>query len=205
MATKQEKQQLIDTLKFTPRTYKISMWGYGGEKVMGTVDPKSWDYCMKNRVDLMDLAWNYEYVEEHELDEDKLPFTPGSWYECDSMGHISGVSRNAGTMQITDENNNTVFEKSFDDCDGGEGSPQWSCQDEIWIGMREKGEVVFVGSSNEKGTFFEGEINLRAPFDIEKLELYYEEIDGEEIINVRITMAKRLKTGVVALTVKAQT
>jgi hypothetical protein len=29
----------------------------------------------------------------------------------------------------------------------------------------------------------EGEINLRAPFDIEKLELYYEEIDGEEIIN----------------------
>jgi hypothetical protein len=33
MATKEEKHQLIDTLKFTPRTYKISTWGYGGEKV----------------------------------------------------------------------------------------------------------------------------------------------------------------------------
>ena len=26
MATQDEKQLLIDTLKFTPRTYKISMW-----------------------------------------------------------------------------------------------------------------------------------------------------------------------------------
>jgi hypothetical protein len=46
MATQAEKELLVQTLKFTPRTYKISMWGYGGEKVMGTVDPKCWDYCM---------------------------------------------------------------------------------------------------------------------------------------------------------------
>jgi len=183
MATKEEQQQLIDTLKFTPRTYKIQMWGYGGEKVMGRVDPRAWDYCLKNRVDLVDLAWGYEYSEENNLDDEQLPFTPGSWYECDSMGHVNGVSRNAGTIQIEDENGNTVFEKSFDDCDGCEDSPQWSCQDEVWVGMAKKGEVVFIGSSNEKGTFFEGEIELRAPFDIEKLELYYDEIDGEEIIN----------------------
>jgi hypothetical protein len=49
--------------------------------------------------------------------------------------------------------------------------------------MREKGEVIFIGSSNEKGTFFEGEILLKAPFDIEKLDLNYDEVDGEEIIN----------------------
>jgi hypothetical protein len=185
MATKQEKQQLIDTLKFTPRTYRISMWGYGGEKVMGTVDPKVWDYCLKHRIDLVDMAWgDYdEIIEEQGLDPDMLPFSPGSWYECDNMAHVSGVSRNAGTIQILDENNNTVFEKSFDDCNGCEDSPQWACQDEVWIGQRKKGEVVFVGSSNEKGTFFEGEIPLRAPFDIEKLELYYDEVDSEEIIN----------------------
>ena len=33
MATQEEQQKLIDTLKFTPRTYKIQMWGYGGEKI----------------------------------------------------------------------------------------------------------------------------------------------------------------------------
>ena len=183
MATKEEQQQLIETLKFTPRTYRISLWGYGGEKVMGTVDPKVWDYCMENQVDLVDIAWNYEACEEMGLDEDLLPFTPGSWYECDGMAHVNGVSRNAGHIQIEDENGNSVFEKELDNCDGGDGSPAWSCQDEVWIGMKKKGEVVFIGSSNEKGTFFEGEIELRAPFDIEKLELYYDEVDGEELVN----------------------
>jgi hypothetical protein len=187
MATKAEKQQLIDTLKFTPRTYQISMWGYGGEKVMGRVDPKAWDYCIKHRLDLVDLAWgDYdEIVEEQGLDIDQLPFTPGSWYECDSMAHVHGVSRNAGTLQITDENGATVFEKSLDDIVGGgcDGEPDWCCNDEVWIGQAKKGEVVFIGSSNEKGTFFEGNIELKAPFDIEKLVLNYDEVDGEEIIN----------------------
>jgi len=185
MATKEEKQQLIDTLKFTPRTYKIQMWGYGGEKVMGRVDPKVWDYCIKHRIDLVDMAWgDYdEIVEERGLDPDMLPFTPGSWYECDSMGHVHGVSRNAGTIQIEDENGNTIFERSLEACDGCEDSPGWSCNDEVWVGMAKKGEVVFIGSSNEKGTFFEGEIELKSPFDIEKLVLNYDEIDGEEIVN----------------------
>jgi len=182
MATKEEQQQLIDTLKFTPRTYKISMWGYGGEKVMGRVDPKAWDYCLKNRVDLVDLAWGYEYSEDNGLDDEQLPFTPGSWYECDSMGHSYGVSRDIGTLQIEDENGNVVYEHAVQDLCGQDGEPGWACNDEVWIGMAKKGEVVFIGSSNEKGTFFEGEFELRAPFDIEKLELHYDEIDGEEII-----------------------
>lgn len=182
-----EQQKLIEVLKFTPRTYRISMWGYGGEKVMGTVDPKVWDYCLKHRVDLVDMAWgDYdEFTEERGLDPDMLPFTPGSWYECDNMGHVNGVSRSAGTLQIEDETGKTIYEKHFDNITGGgmDGEPDWCCNDEIWIGSRKKGEVVFVGSSNEKGTFFEGEIELKAPFNIEKLELHYDEIDGEEIIN----------------------
>jgi hypothetical protein len=176
-------EQLVEVLKFTPRTYKISMWGYGGEKVMGTVDKKVWDYCMENQVDLSDLAWDSDAAEKMGLDEDLLPFPPGSWYECDNMAHVNGVSRNAGTLQIEDENGEVVFERSLEDCDGGEDSPEWSCFDEAWIGSRKKGEVVFVGSSNEKGTFFEGEIELTAPFDITKLTLQYDEVDGEELVN----------------------
>jgi hypothetical protein len=185
MATQAEKQQLIDTLKFTPRTYKISMWGYGGEKVMGTVEREVWDYCMKNQVDLSEIAWSDEDTvqDEMDLDLDMLPFPPGSWYECDNLAHTNGVSRNAGTIQIEDENSNVVFEKSLDDCDGGEDSPEWSCNDEVWIGQETPGTIVFVGSSNEKGTFFEGEIELTQPFDITKLTLGYDEIDGEELIN----------------------
>lgn len=185
MATIEEQNKLIEVLKFTPRTYKISMWGYGGEIVMGTVDKKVWNYCMKNSVDLTEIAWSDEDTVQDEmgLDLDQLPFRPGSWYECDSMAHVNGVNRDSGHIQIEDENGNTVFEKSLDDCDGCENSPQWSGQDEVWVGSRKKGEVVFIGRSNEKGTFFDGEIELREPFDIEKLELYYDEVDGEEIVN----------------------
>jgi hypothetical protein len=184
MATQEEQQQLIDTLKFTPRTYKISMWGYGGEKVMGTVDPKVWDYCMEHQVDLSDIAWDSDAAEEMDLDPDMLPFPPGSWYECDDMAHVNGASRNAGTLQIEDENGETVFEKSLDDITGGaDDEPEWSCMDEVWIGSRAKGEVVFIGNSNEKGTFFEADLELTAPFDITKLTLCYDEVDGEEIVN----------------------
>jgi len=177
-----EQQKLIEVLKFTPRTYKISMWGYGGEKVMGTVDRKVWDYCMENHVDLSEIAWSDEDTvqEDMGLDVDMLPFPPGSWYECDDMGHINGVSRDAGTIQIEDENGNTVLERSLDSVDGTDIG--LCCGDEVWAGSKPKGTVVFIGSSNEKGTFFEGEIELRAPFDIEKLELNYDEFDGEDII-----------------------
>lgn len=177
-----EQQKLIEVLKFTPRTYKISMWGYGGEKVMGTVDKKIWDYCNDNQVDLQEIAWSDEDTvqEDMGLDLDMLPFIPGQWYECDDMGHINGVSRDAGTIQIEDENGNTVLERSLDSIDGTDIG--LCCSDEVWAGSKPKGTVVFIGSSNEKGTFFEGEIELRAPFDIEKLELNYDEFDGEDII-----------------------
>ena len=180
-----EQQKLIEVLKFTPRTYKISMWGYGGERVMGTVDKAIWDYCNDNQVDLSEIAWSDEdTVEEMGLDVDMMPFPPGSWYECDDMGHINGVSRSAGTLQIEDENGKTVFEKSLDDITGGgcDGEPDWCCNDEVWAGSKPEGTVVFIGVSNEKGTFFEADIELRAPFDITKLELHYDEFDGEEIV-----------------------
>lgn len=184
MATIEEQQKLIDTLKFTPRTYIIQLWGYGGEKVMGQVDRKIYDYFRHRRLDLSDFAWSYDYAEENNIPEDMWPFPPGSWYECDGLAHVSGVSRNAGTVQIDDENGDTVYQHSLEDLSGMDAEPGWCCNEEAWIGMCKPGEVVFIGNSNEKGTFFEGDIELTAPFDIEKLELHYDEVDGEEIINV---------------------
>jgi hypothetical protein len=178
-----EQQKLIEVLKFTPRTYKITMWGYGGEKVMGTVDRKIYDYFKQRRLDLSEYAWDSDYAEENNIPEEMWPFPPGSWYECDNMGHVNGVSRNAGTLQIEDENGDTVFERSLESLDGCDDSPEWQCNDEVWIGSQPDGTVVFLGNSNEKGTFFEADIPLTAPFDITKLTLGYDEVDGEEIVN----------------------
>jgi hypothetical protein len=176
-------EQLIEVLKFTPRTYKIALWGYGGERVMGVVDKKIYEYFKSRRLDVADYCWESDYAELHKIPQDLQPFDPGSWYDCNSIVHASGVSIDAGNIQIEDENCNTVFEKSLEECDGCDGSPELECFDEHWIDNQEPGTVVFIGNSNEKGTFFEGKINLTAPFDITKLKLIYEEIDGEGIVD----------------------
>lgn len=179
-----EHEKLIEILKFTPRTYKIQMWGYGGEYVMGTVDRKIYDYFRSRRLDLSDFAWDDSYAEENNIPEEMWPFYPGQWYDCDSMAHASGVDRQAGTIQIYDEQDQLVYERQLESIGSMEqDEPEMCCNDEAWIGSQPDGTIVFIGCSNEKGTFFEGEIELKQPFDITKLQLGYDEIDGNEIIN----------------------
>jgi hypothetical protein len=176
-----EHEKLIEILKFTPRTYSICMWGYGGEYVMGTVERKIYDYFRSRRLDLSDFAWDSDYADEHNIPEDMWPFPPGSWYECDDMCHVSGVDMQAGTLQISDENGDTVLERELESIDGMD--IERSCGDEAWIDSKPAGTVVFIGTSSEKGNFFEGEIYLREPFDPEKLCITYDDIDGNEIVS----------------------
>ena len=191
MATKKEKQELMEVLKFTPRTYKIRLWGYGGEYVMGTVDRKIYDYFRQRRLDLSEYAWDGDYADEHNIPEDMQPFYPGQWHDGDDMGHCWGVDRSAGTLQVEDEHGNIVYEKSLEDISGWgvdeenpeNSDPEWTCDEEIWIDMKPAGTVVFMGVSSEKGTFFEGELPLTMPFNPGKISLCYNEIDGNEIIS----------------------
>jgi hypothetical protein len=186
-AANPEHDRLIEALKFTPRTYKIQIWGYGGEYIMGTVDRKIWDYFRRRRLDLSDFAWDSDYAEDHNIPEEMWPFPPGSYYDCDDLGHIHGVDRSAGTLQILDENEETVYEKNLDDISGyGDDTdnpePEWGGGEEVWIGSQPPGTVVFLGVSSEKGTFFEGHIELKQPFNPGKLTLCYDEFDGNDII-----------------------
>lgn len=186
MATLNEKEDLIKILKFTPCTYKIQIWGYGGEYIMGTVDRKIYDYFKSRRLNLSDFAWDSDYAEENNIPEDMWPFQPGSYYDCDNICHEHGVDRGAGTLQITDEQDQVIYERELGSISGfgdDEDEPQWGGGEEYWIGGQPPGTVVFFGVSSEKGTFFEGEIALKAPFNIARLELGYDEIDGNDIVN----------------------
>lgn len=187
MSTVKEQEELIQLLKFTPRTYKIRLWGYGGEYVMGTVDRKIYDYFRRRRLDLSEFAWDSYYADENNIPEDMQPFYPGQWHDCEDMGHVWGVDRSAGTIQVEDEHGNVVFEKRLEDVSGfGEDDenpePEWHGGDEIWIDSQPAGTVVFIGTSSEKGTFFEGDIELKTPFNPGRIALKYDEIDGNEII-----------------------
>jgi len=101
MATVKEQEHLMEVLKFTPRTYKVELWGYGGEYVMGTVDRRIYDYFRQHRISVPDYAWGGDEFDH--VPEDMRPFEPGCWYDNDDMGHVSGVDRNSGTLQITNE------------------------------------------------------------------------------------------------------
>ena len=176
-----EQEKLIETLKFTPCTYKISLWGYGGESVMGTVNREIYDYFRSRRLSVSDFAWDSDYAEEHNIPEAMWPFPPGSWYECDDMAHINGVVLDSGTVRIEDENGDEVLQSGLEDFQG-EDCPEIDYTAETFIDDKPAGTIVFIGNSNEKGTFFEGEIELTAPFDINKLAFHVEDVDGSEVV-----------------------
>jgi hypothetical protein len=104
MATLEQKQELIDTLKFTPRTVNIQIYAYGGECYIGKVDRKIYDYFKEHKIDMEQYATDWDGIFEFVPDEMR-PFPPGSPYECDDLCHASGpeVSDN-NYIEITDEN-----------------------------------------------------------------------------------------------------
>jgi hypothetical protein len=177
MTTPEEHQHLMEVLKFTPRTYKIQLWGYGGEHVMGTVDRKVYDYFKQRRLSVPDYAWGGY---DGEVPEDMQPFAPGSWFDCDDMGHVNGVDMSAGHLQILDENENIVYERELSSLDGCD--VQLSTIEEVWIDEKDPGTVVFYGYTSDKGTFFEANIELRQPFDPEKLLIQISDFDSNEIV-----------------------
>lgn len=171
--------QLLEVLKFTPRTYKIQLWGYGGEHVMGTVDKKIYQYFRDHRLSVPDYAWGNEEEFEN-YPEDLQPFEQGSWYDCDDMGHVNGVDLNAGHLQVLDENENIVYERELCSIDGMD--VQISTTEEVWVDEKPPGTVVFYGYTSDKGTFFEADIPLQAPFDPEKLLIEVSDFDSNEIV-----------------------
>jgi hypothetical protein len=177
MATKKEKEVLMQTLKFTPRTYTISLGGYGGEIVVGRVDRKIYDYFKDKDIDIEEYAGDWD--NELEVPEDMMPFDPGSWHDCDNAAHESGVELDAGCdVTVNDEDGNEVWTHNLgiDDLinDGCAVADAWNYDSDT----EDAGTCIYVGQSTEKGTFFGGEIKLTAPFDPTKLTFEYNVIQG---------------------------
>jgi hypothetical protein len=183
MATLEQKQELIDTLKFTPRTVNIQIYAYGGECYMGKVDRKIYDYFKEHKIDMDQYASDWDSTFDF-VPEELRPFPPGSPYECDSLCHASGpeVSDN-NYIEITDENGDKIWQSSFglnELEDAGVEVDEWET---AIIDDLDDGTVVFWGGQGEKGTCFGSSFELRAPFDPKKLRISYSNCDGWWICN----------------------
>jgi len=183
MATKKEKDELLATLKFTPRTYQIYIGGYGGEAYAGKVDRAIYDYFKQKRIDIEQYATDWDDL-FGDVPSELQPYSPGSPYDCDGLFHASGAElSNLNEIVVNDEN----------------GDQHWSCAaglnelEDAGVTVNEHGgcdfddlpedTVVHWGGQGEKGTFFDGEIELTQPFDPKKLTVNYENCDGWWIIN----------------------
>lgn len=184
MSTIKEQEELVEILKFTPRTYTLMLSGYGGEIVLGSVPREQYQYFRDNEIDIEEYAWDCD--NEQEVPEEMQPFFPGEWHSCDDIAHESGVELcDSNYITVTDENDKEHWKCKLGYMDLTDAGAEVDESDEYLCSDREDREntVGFVGQSTEKGVFFEGELELTAPFDPAKLSISYSDIEGWSIVN----------------------
>ena len=177
MATAEEKELMVETLKFTPQKYIISCYGYGGEVVMGRVTEEAYNYFIENNIDLETYA--YDWDNEQNVPDSMQPFVPGEWHDCDDIAHETGIEMNNGCyIEVSDREGNTVWKSSLDFDELDQHGSEVIETGEVYASDQSPGTIVFYGQSFEKGTFFEQEFDVNEPFDPKKLRLQYEDVEG---------------------------
>lgn len=183
MATKKQKEELMEVLKFTPIKVRMLIQGYGGECYAGKVDRKVYNYFKSKKINLEEYAsaWDDEFGVPAELQ----PFTPGAPFECDNLFHASGAELSE-LNEIRIENadtGETIWEHNMDWSDLEDSGVIVDQFDDVDFDDLADGEVVFWGGQGEKGCFFDAEFELRAPFDPKKLTIKFETCNGWSIVN----------------------
>lgn len=178
MASRKQKEQLIEVLKFPPIKARILVQGYGGECYIGSVSREAYDYFKSKRIDIEQYANGWDDVFDDVPDQYRI-FSPGSPYDCDNRFHSSGATMDdSNLIEITDEQGNVIWSSVLDISALENAGVDVSCH-ECWEPAGEApGTVIFWGGQGEKGCFFDGEFVLRAPFDPAKLHIAYSEADG---------------------------
>lgn len=183
MATKKQKQELVDILKFTPIKVQLLIQGYGGESYAGRVDRKIYDYFKSNKYDLDEYAgdWDGEWYDR--IPEDMQPFSPGNPYDCDDLWHASGAElSDSNSITVTDENGKDIWDYNLGLNDLEDVGATVNEIGGTYLDELEDGTVVYWGGQGEKGCFFDAEFTLKQPFDPKKLTINYENCDGWFIV-----------------------
>ena len=177
MATKKEKQQLIETLKFIPCTYRIELSSYGGEAYAGRVPRSIYEYFKQQDIDLEAVA--DDWSNDLQIPDDRLPFPPGLAHECDNLGHASGATLDdSNTVKVFDQHEQLVWSCSLDMDDLTSVGVTVEQYESFDFDSLQPEEVAIWGASGEKGLLFGGEIEMTAPFDPARLKITYIDADG---------------------------
>lgn len=179
MASKKQKQELIQTLKFTPKTVTIQIQGYGGECYIGSVGRDTYEFFKAKKIDIEQYAMDWDGEMFDDVPKEHRFFTPGNPYDCDDLFHGSGATMDdASEIEVIDEDNNTIWASNLDPDNLRDRGVTVDLCDDFDSETLDDGSVIYWGGQGEKGCFFSGEITLRAPWDPAKLRISYGNGDG---------------------------
>lgn len=186
MATDIEKQELVETLKFTPRTYKLNIWGYGGEIAIGRLNEQQYEFWKdKEEADIIEhcTSWGDEDT-ELEVPEEAKFVEDGNWY--DTEGHLDNMSgcefSESNHITVEDENGEQVWDQPLS-WELEENHGVQLEQSETYASDWEDVDGYFCVQSTEKGTFFSADLYLKQPFDPSKLKISTIDFEGWELVS----------------------
>ena len=213
MATTEEKQELVETLK-GPRFYRVRITGYGGEAAYINISKAAHDFWQKHTEEHGDGDFvNYminDDPEDYEFDEleivpEEADFLKANgeeykyqWYEADGeFCHQMGVTYGNAYITVEEVSSadynadivSTVLE--FEDVSALNNKVGEESDYEVEITdfgepeeFDDQGDYVAQMYSSEKGSFFEGRLETIGEFDVKKLKFIINEYpNGDDIID----------------------
>ena len=184
MATRKQKDQLIQTLKFTPVRARIMLSGYGGECYIGSVSREDYEFFKSRQIDVEQYAMDWDDGGRFkDVPDQHRFFSPGQPYDCDDLFHQSGATMDDSSYLtvMNDDTREDIFETNLRIGNLEDQGIEVECSDEFDSVDLNEGDVIFWSGQGEKGCFFDGEITLRRPFDPRLLKISYAAGDGWDI------------------------
>ena len=213
MATAEEKQETIDTLK-GERYYRIYLNGYGGEAAYINISKEAyefWNDVVQENGD-SDLVSYMVEAENGDLDDLEVVVPPEAmfmqeetdgevyaypWYEApNEYVHQYGVEYGSAYVTIEEVDSDEYMSNVITEVVDGENLQEYldgimEANDyefdlvEADEDMDGEGDYVVQFYSSEKGSFFDGLITTYGDFDPKKLKIVYTEYpNGEDIVTV---------------------
>jgi len=158
------------------KIHTITIHGNGGEVVIGTISPGTYEYFKNNSIDIFEYSYDIHAVS---VPTEFQPYAPHNWLECNDIAHEHGAEMDEKSfIEVRNSEGETIWSSAMSPDVLEEAGCNVDCVNECMVEDLSPETTVFYGQSDMKGTFFEKEIDLKVPFDPSKLSIMYSEIEG---------------------------
>jgi hypothetical protein len=217
MATSEEKQELVDTIK-GPRYYHIQLWGYGAEHAYASIPEKAYNFwkpiveehgyddLVNYMLNAQDGTFDFENIksvppEANFLSDDEEGIGAcSSWYEMpNEFEHIHTVTIDNAHIEVNEVDGFEYSSKHIETIIENTNVNEWAngiseetdyeteILDSVEDTYPDKGTYIVQMLSLEKGTFFDGIVETVGEFDPKKLKIHYSETTNGEDVVRSIT------------------